>query len=44
MELSYIEDLVIILGNVYVITLGLDIGTELVSLDGSFGGSDGSKV
>ena len=28
-----------ILGNVYVITLGIVVVTELVSLNGSFGGS-----
>ena len=33
-----------ILGNVDVITLGLDVGTYLDSLDGSFDGSNYSKI
>ena len=33
-----------ILGNVYGITLGLDIGTELVFLHGSFDGSNDDKL
>ena len=33
-----------ILGNVDVITLGVDVGTELEYLDGSFDGSNYSKL
>ena len=33
-----------ILGNVYVIILGMDVGTELVSLDGLFDGSNDGKL
>ena len=31
-----VKVIVTVLGNVYVITLGIDVGTELVYLDGSF--------
>ena len=33
-----------ILGNVYVITLRLDVGTDLGSLDGSFDGSNDVNI
>ena len=33
-----------ILGNVYIITLGLVVGTNMVYLDGSFDGSDDGKL
>ena len=33
-----------ILGNVYRITRGLDVGTDLGSLDGSFDDSNGGKL
>ena len=40
---NYGKELVTILGNVYRITLGIDIGIELGSLDVSFDGSNGGK-
>ena len=36
--------LIIILGNVYGITLGIDVGTDLGSLDGSVYGSNDSNI
>ena len=36
--------IVAILGNVYVITLGFDVGTDMVSLDESFIGSNYGKL
>ena len=44
MELSSIGKPVFILGNVYLITLGLDIVIDLGSLDWSFGGSHGDNI
>ena len=41
---SCVEVLVIIIGRVDGSTLELDVETELVSLDESFGGSDDGKL
>ena len=45
-ELGYTDGKVlrIIFGNVYVITFGIDVGSEMVSVDGSFGGSNDGKL
>ena len=44
MGLSYGKFIGTILRNVYVITLGVDVGIELGSLDESFGGSNDGKI
>ena len=42
--LSYGGVIFTILGNIYVITLGIDVGTQLGSLDGFFDGSNNGNI
>ena len=44
MGLSDVKAIGAILGDVYGITIGIDVGTELVSLDGPFDGSNYCKL
>ena len=45
-KLGYTDSKLIgtIVGNIYKITLGIDVGTELVYLDGSFDGSNDGNI
>ena len=44
LESTDVKVLGYILGNVDIITLGIDIGTEMGSLDGSFDGSNDGNI